>query len=63
MDIAGNDSKRAGTRIEQYDGATSTGNTGVKTRAYKGITGYGIACDAAVESTAGAIANRVDRQP
>lgn len=46
VDIAGNDSERAGTRIAQYDGATSTGDTGVKTRAYKGATGYGIARDA-----------------
>lgn len=62
LSISGNDGERIGTGIAQHDGTTSAGNTGVEARAYKGITGCGIACDAQIESAIGAIANRVDRQ-
>lgn len=44
--ITGNDSERIRTRAAQHDGATSTRDTGIETRAYKGIARRGIARDA-----------------
>lgn len=59
--ITGNDSERIRTRAAKHDGATSTRDTGIETRAYKGIARRGIARDAQIESAVRAIANRINR--